>query len=65
MPIDDHCDGSCSSMYTPGINIVSREEIERDLDDMLRVSRYEAVMKRFEDKLPKLYHAVSKFLPDY
>ena len=65
MPIDDHCDGSCSALYTPGITLDSHEEIERDLDEMLKPSRYEAVMKQFEDKFPRFYHVVSRFLPEY
>ena len=43
----------------------SHEEIERDLDEMLKPSRYEAVMKQFEDKFPRFYHVVSRFLPEY
>ena len=74
MTIDDHCDGSCSSIYTPGSRIVSNEEIERDLDEMLNrdldppkesslVLKYNLAMDRVKDSFPRVYRVLNIILP--
>jgi hypothetical protein len=36
MSLDDCCDGSCSSLYAIGCEIISHEEVERQLDAVLK-----------------------------
>lgn len=64
----EHCDDSCSWISPIGCDILSHEEIEKELDKTLKynpILTYNSYIANLKEKHPRLYGLVKKsgFIP--